>query len=817
MTLLSQLAVESMMYTEGMDRALDRLKEAEAKGRASSNPYALKLMTEFVLPLAAVITTAVTDPQPGRLHAYAGLLAGMHLEAVAALAVRHVLNACMQERQNYRTLGYSLGRVIHREFVLKQFADAAPDLYHTLTRDFSRRMSQDERHRMTVFRLQAQKAGIELKEWGVGSRDQVGIYLLGQLADLGLIELGPLMTSPGSGAKGMKRQYRSITFTQQVLDVIGQIRGYVAVTQPAYGPCVEPPLPWTTLTDGGWHSEPMRKQHRYLVKTRPTARGALREADMSTVLAAVNAMQGTRWRVNARLLATVLDLAATTRTKLGEIETQEVPAKPDRLEFMIEGFDKGTLTEGQAAQMLTWKRSMAQWYEDRKRQTADYGRFYAATRQAQCFKDYPALYFVYFLDSRGRAYPQTYGVNPQGSDLQKALLEFADGEPLDTDAAIQHFLATGANCYGVDNLPLTGREQWVREHHAHILGIAADPLGATADWNAADSPLGFLAWCFEYAAWQADPVGFLSRLPANKDGSCNGLQHFSAMLRDSVGGDATNLVPHSEKQDVYLRAATRTQARLDALPDPSPVEIKWKQHGIQRLLAKRTVMTTPYGVTPRGATDYIVKDYLEASAGQGVFDKPTHREAAKAVMAHLWPAIGEVVVKSREAMDWLSASGKAIARHIKGSDDPVICWRTPSGFVAAQTYFRTDLHRIPTFLHGACRVRVVVENDTPHVVKHGTGLAPNFVHSMDAAHMHRVIARASAEGIHAFSMIHDSYGTHARHAARLNHIIRDEFVRMYEEHDPLAALRDRYPFLPPPPAQGGLGLAAVRDSEFFFS
>ena len=36
------------------------------------------------------------------------------------------------------------------------------------------------------------------------------------------------------------------------------------------------------------------------------------------------------------------------------------------------------------------------------------------------------------------------------------------------------------------------------------------------------------------------------------DGSCNGLQNFSAMLRDEVGGKAVNLIPSDKPQDVYM-------------------------------------------------------------------------------------------------------------------------------------------------------------------------------------------------------------------------------------------------------------------------
>ena len=39
------------------------------------------------------------------------------------------------------------------------------------------------------------------------------------------------------------------------------------------------------------------------------------------------------------------------------------------------------------------------------------------------------------------------------------------------------------------------------------------------------------------------------------DGTCNGLQHYSAMLRDPVGGAAVNLRPSDTPADIYQTVA----------------------------------------------------------------------------------------------------------------------------------------------------------------------------------------------------------------------------------------------------------------------
>lgn len=810
--MLTQTEIENQMRDAGRERMLGMFQRAEEAGRASDAPYANRIYREYVLPLSERIRQQLVKPVAGPGHAHAALLADLDPDAVAFLAVRTALNAILGGAQNHRQLGYSIGRTVHRELVLEQIKAAAPELYHTLSRDFARRMSKDERHRMTVFKMQAEKAGVKLVEWGVGSRDQVGLYLLSELEAIGMLDLGPVMTK----AHSHKKEYRSVLLTPAVLSVLDGVKHYMAETMPSYGPCVERPLPWTSMTGGGFHTPEMRSIHSMLVKCSASARPAVRQAQAPIFLRAVNALQDTAWKVNERVLDTVLDMIKLG-VNVAEVTRAEPPAKPDRLPWMDAVGPATNQTPEQQAQLKEWKHSMAEWYEQRKVHGNAYGRLYTTTRQASMFRAYPSLHFVYFADSRGRLYPMTYGMNPQGSDLQKAMLHFAEGLPVDSPDAIKWFLVQGANKWGYDKGTMGERMQWVREHADQIKQFAAAPLDHL-DWTKADKPLQFLAWCFEYKAWIEEP-DFVSHLPISMDGSCNGLQNFSAMLRDEIGGEAVNLTANVKMQDIYQRVADAAMARLRSLvpePEQAALHARWIKHGIPRALVKRPVMTTPYGITHRSAVKYVITDYLATGAAPE-FDRKEWSKAAEVVMGAVWPAIGDVVVKAREAMDWLRKASKVLTQEARQKDDPLVSWTTPSGFPATQAYFEPNVHRIRTQLHGAARIRVLSETDEPDDKRHSQSLAPNFVHSMDAAHLHLVSAAAADAGITALAMIHDDFGTHAANAERFARIIRETFVRMYEEHDPLAELAAQSPDLPPLPSKGTLDITQVLRSEFFFS
>jgi DNA-directed RNA polymerase len=586
---------------------------------------------------------------------------------------------------------------------------------------------------------------------------------------------------------------------------------------PVFGPCVEPPLDWTTNADGGFHTKDMRRAHGTLVRHRLARTPYYMDADMPVVRAAVNQLQRTKWAVNQKVLDLVLEIGK--HFSVGEVMSMKSDPRPEPLEWIKDGLPREQWGVEREAALTAWKRTMTEWYTRKKLQAVSFGRFYSATRAADMFKAYPAIHFVYFADSRGRLYPMTYGMNPQGSDLQKGLLRFAEGLPLTDADAVMWFCVQGANKFGFDKASLEDRQAWVMAREAEIIACAEEPLDCKW-WTEAADPIQFIAWCMEFRRWRLWPSAFVSHLPISMDGSCNGLQNLSALLRDEVGGEATNLTDSPTMQDIYRRVAEASLARLTAMscadPDLESLRVRWVQHGVSRSVVKRSVMTTPYGVTKRAAQEYIISDYLRGLENNP-FEKKEWQKAAGLLMEAVWPAIGDVVVKGRQAMDWLKACAKAILKAVPEGDEPVITWTSPSGFPAAQAYYVAEIHRINTKLHGPMKIRVLTETDEADLSKHSNGLAPNFVHSMDAAHLHLATAACANARIDAVAMIHDDYGTHAAKAQALYQIIREQFVLMYETHDPILEFKAKYQECPEPPSRGTLDIREVLRSRYFFS
>jgi DNA-directed RNA polymerase len=177
---------------------------------------------------------------------------------------------------------------------------------------------------------------------------------------------------------------------------------------------------------------------------------------------------------------------------------------------------------------------------------------------ANKFKDEPEIYFCWTMDWRGRVYPLQPHVNPQADDLGRSLLEYAEAKPLGENGG-KWLAIHGANCFGeVDKESFDKRVAWVEANTHKIIEVSKDPIN-NRWWAEAEDQWQFLAFCFEWADmvlnYGGDTRQFPSHLSIQLDGTCNGLQNFSALLRDEDGGKATNVVPQDTPSDIYQEVA----------------------------------------------------------------------------------------------------------------------------------------------------------------------------------------------------------------------------------------------------------------------
>lgn len=718
------------------------------------------------------------------------------------------------------TTAVEVGAMIEEELRLCAFEGAEPALYRTIERQLSER-GAGAGHARRVFVFTANKANVELPRLTRAEKLHVGVKLIELMIETtGFIESVHIRT-------GRKTQVR-LRPTDKVGAWINDRNLSAALTRPRFLPMVERPRDWTGTTGGGYLTSAIRALPIVKRAAKPQ-QAALETADMSVVYRALNAIQSTGWRVNGPVLD-VLE-KAWDRGLTGALPNREdtpLPAKPAAIANAV------TKEQWLAADpdiKKEWKIAARRVHEHNATTRGKRVNIAQIISTAGEMRNDPQIFFPHQLDFRGRAYAVPIGLNPQGSDAAKALLTFSEGKPITDERAAGWLGIHGANMFGFDKVSFADRVDWAFANRERIIHVANDPFGDLW-WTEADKPWCFLSWCFEWQRFLQEGYGYVCTYPTSVDGSCNGLQHFSAMLRDPVGGAAVNLVPAPLPSDIYQRVADRVIERLHGLvnvvsDDPMSKDeftaamyaAGWLAFGIDRKVTKRPVMVLPYGGTFRSCLEYV-REAVVKKIAEGK-ENPFGDDLGKATafLAKLtWESIGDVVVAARTAMDWLQKVARVAAK--RGLS---LSWTTPSGFPAYQAYRDVRHRRVKTKLQGSLvYLSLTEEGDKLDRDRQALGISPNFVHSLDASAMMLTIALSLDNGVSQFAMIHDSYGTVPADMDMLSACLREAFVDMYQEHNVLQEFLAGLPpevqaECPPVPPMGSLALASVLQSDFFFA
>lgn len=809
--LREQLRLEDDLVNHGVERYRKSVDQAEDQNRVSDTGYGRRLMQRLVQPVSDALKEVVKDTRPGNYGKYKSLIRGLDPDVLAYIGVKTVLDN-LHAGCTVTSVVMNIGLRIEDEIRFSSFRDINPEYYDALMRDFNKKNTKAYRHMRNVLTVVSAKKGFKWDSWAKTSRVGVGSIILNAITtSTDLVEI----TRKRAGSS-MRSAYILVP-TDEAVEWISSYHAFKSILHPYTKPCVIQPDEWAGLYNGGYWSQPMRMRHPLIKGLNKDQKKFVEDHDLHRVYTAVNKVQNTAWRVNTRVLE-VMEDAWNNNWDVGlpKKEPYEIPKFSRDTE--VEDMDEET-----KAEFMKWKAEAAKLYSaeiSRKSKSFEISRIISMAKSYTAYGDF---WFVYQCDFRGRLYASSSGLNPQGAEYNKALLRFSEGVPLG-EHGLKWLSVHGANCYGVDKVSFDDRLRWVSDNERFIIASAHDPHSNKEFWTGAECPFMFLAFCFEYtdAVHSKDPTQYISTLPVGMDGSCNGIQNFSAMLRDAVGGAATNLVDSDKPKDIYQEVADRA-AYLINKSDVSAIlsdsQADWQRFmgvhsGLPRKLTKRAVMTLPYGCTKYSCFDFVYEALDE-------IDPDFFKDRQKAVAYFtdfLWQAIEDVVIAARAAMDWLQEVAKITAKR-----QLPVWWVSPVGFPVYQDNKSTKATRVSTALMGKT-TRLTLQEPTRKISsrKQVQGIAPNFVHSLDAAHMMLCVTAAHEAGIKSFAMIHDDFGTHAGNTERFHEIIRESFVDMYKNNEPLedlyvsCSLTVQEP-LPPVPDYGDLDINEVLKSTYFFA
>lgn len=531
------------------------------------------------------------------------------------------------------------------------------------------------------------------------------------------------------------------------------------------------------------------------------------------MIEAGNLIQSTAWMINTWILDLMREAWVAGDLIGGLPSPYDEPLPPRHDDEVWDAMSKEARAE--------YKYSLSKIHERNAKREGKRKAYLSKIEIAESLRNQPAIYFPHFMDFRGRFYPMSQDLNPQGDDIAKSLLQFSKGLPLGK-RGLRWLAIRLANSYGQDKLTFDERIEWVHDHLDLIFDSAVNPLDGERFWAAtkpngdavADEPWGFLATCREfYEAWHSpDPEQFLSHLPIPLDGTCNGLQHLSMMGLDPVGAKATNCSADPQRYDLYSEVAEVVDrlVKSDAAEGLEEAH-HWIIRGVDRGVVKRAVMTTPYGVTPRGIQDQLLSDGI-------VGDMPGLQGPNAAYMRDkIIQALSTTVHSAKEIMAYFQSVALALAE-----EERPLRWRTPADMIVTQSYYNLARKRIRS-LAGRFIMWDEDEDMGLNRRKQFLSAAPNIIHSFDAAMLARTALRCQKEhGLADFAFIHDSYGTHACNTDLLADTLREEAYQIYstnrlqEFHD-FVSLENPGVVLPAPPDRGDFDISEVLRSPYFFA
>lgn len=860
---VKQLQLEHEAYTEGERRFIKNLERQTERGELADNQVAKPLMQTLVPKIAQAVREWHEGPD-GKLSTSRPSVAFTMLsteekavkdrslriscESAAVIILKVILSKLVKpEGIPITPMASAIGRTLEDEIRFGRIRDQEKEHFKkAIAENLNKRagVSYKKAYMQAVETSMLEQGQLE-DAWGTWSPTEavhVGIKMLEiVIQSTQLVELKRY--GAGNAAADVEMVHLSDFWVKKMAQ-----RGFsLAGIAPVYQPCVVPPKPWTGVVGGGYWA----KGRRPLPLIRLGSKSAVARYEdvyMPEVYDAVNIIQNTPWKVNKKVLDVVNMVEKLNNTPIDDIPQME-PLKPE---------DYAGETE---EELKAWKKAAAGIYRREKARQSRRLSLSFIVNQANKFSQFKAIWFPYNMDWRGRVYAVPM-FNPQGNDMQKGLLTLAVGKPIGADG-FKWLKVHGANCAGVDKVTFEERIKWVEDNHDNIMTAAKAPMDSIEWWGKLDSPFCFLAFCFEYAGVMHHGLSYSCSLPIAFDGSCSGIQHFSAMLRDHIGGHAVNLTPSGKVQDIYRIVSDRIEEELKVLlingtdnemvthEDKKTGEIteriklgtrelarQWLTYGMSRKVTKRSVMTLAYGSKEYGFADQVYEDIVMPAIDSGsgaMFTEPS--QASRFMAKMIWEAVSVTVVAAVDAMKWLQGAAKLLAAEVKDKKTGEILkpclpvhWVTPDGFPVWQEYRKKDTTRLNLMFLGSFNLQPTVNKGTKKELdkhKQESGISPNFVHSQDGSHLRKTVVHTHRKyGVMSFAVIHDSFGTIPADAEYLFRGVRETMVETYRDNDVLLDFYEQFEYqlhesqrdkLPELPKKGKLNIEDILSSDFAFA
>lgn len=813
-----QRKIEEEAALEGVRRLSRTIETARRKGREADTRVGGALVSRLIAPMVELLKEDLKKRSEGRATKGGpclNVLRKLDPALMCIVAARAAL-ATMSKPTATTIVARRIGDALEDECVWLRWETLNKVQAKAVRKRVNQSGSASQRRAATRGFAKSWQEGALRKPWSNWKSIAIGAHFIDYLVRLGVLEEVEIKKRAQKGKP--LRPANAVQHTSASAEWLKEMEEFLNVRLSVQWPLVIPPKPWTAPQGGGFHHRedadlpciPRPLKPLPLVRRAPQEqRELLAVADLSTVYDGLNAVQETAWRVNPKVYAVMAQLMSDGRGGPG-LSTADPSPVPGRLSEDL-AQDK--------TKLRAHKNEIRKVHADNARAVSKRFAQHRVFSVASKFSAYPAIHFAYNVDFRGRAYACSEDLSPQGNDLQRGLLEFAEGDKLTEDGARWLAVHT-ANCWGEDKVSFNARVEWARANERMILEVARDPLDCRA-WHRAEDPWQFLAACFAWADYKERGSESLCRVAIMLDGSCSGIQHWSALLRDLDTGQAVNLVPGEAPGDLYREVAERVREELANSPRCHAQD--WRAwSGLSRKIVKQSVMVMPYGgqfISTLESVREAVRKVLEKEPRPSWLTEEAEKEAFKTLAKAVWEAQRSRVKGPREGMDYVKSLVRTWA---KAASDRKLYWIAPSGFPFLAHYQGRGEKLMARVTINGARKGLSYYNPLPEIdwAKVETTTAPNFIHALDAAHLIKSLQAARRAGITKLAAVHDAFGTTPSRTSEFAELLRQTFAKLYE-NDPLETFVETVRGVggepPDPPSKGALVVADIARSEYLFA
>ncbi len=600
-----------------------------------------------------------------------------------------------------------------------------------------------------------------------------------------------------------------VSFTDDILkELHKRHQDVISTAALLYRPMIVPPVPHSIDASGGnllpYVRKPVVQKFKDVMwDEKVNQKGS---TPSQTVIDGLNALMHTEWAINTRVLE-VMENLFKNNTRDCNLPAYDFSAFDFAEPYPING-----TKEEQAKWCVKKEEAYSAWYKEERSR----GRMLVRLKLAKYL--IPIKFFdqIYTCDFRGRANAACDLLSPQSGDFDRGLIYFA--EPRKQTPTGKFWLQVHvANLFDQDKIPFDQRAKWVEDNMDMFRKINDDPYEHRSYW-VSDKKKKNPSFQRLAAVFDLCRTDGMTQVPVQMDGSCNGVQHWAALTRDSYLAKKVNLIKTNNPQDLYQYVADLMSENMAAAKDEDSNKGKWATKFIEhwgdkidRGVCKRAVMTDPYGVT-----FYGIRRYCKTEGHLDWVGKEQIAGAVVELATFIDQALKGTLVEANKGKAWLKQVADMASELGKNVE-----WTTPCGFKVVHQYYEILTRRSVAKLFDMKELHFgAPDKETIDGTSVNLAISPNYIHSLDASHMWSTIKRMIDSGITQYSMIHDSYGCPAPDVNLMRAYTNEEFHKMHASNL-LQTMKDEVEQilsieLPDVPPIGDYNIDEVLDAEYFF-